>query len=300
MALGTIASMIAAPLISGAVSYGASRLFGGGSSGSNANVTAPVQNFRPTGFAGGGLNATYDPAGNLTVAPTSDRLGYTNTISAGFGQLANELGGLRSRVQPGVGELSRARLAEVDAASAARLRELQNSRTAAIGNLSENLARRRVLGSSFGQDALSRAESEFAQQRERVQAEAGAQRDRIAAESFLQEFELTNNLINQQYEASRRQFQTQLDELNLQADVASKLSATASKSMADNAQFLAALNARQATAAGQFFGQQVQPIAQGIGRAGGSAINYLLGGSGGATPGYYGGSPETNPNLRPI
>ena len=45
-----------------------------------------------------------------------------------------------------------------------RSRAVENRRTAAIGNLRENLARRRLLGSSFGEDALARAEREFAQE----------------------------------------------------------------------------------------------------------------------------------------
>lgn len=265
MALGTLGTAVAAPLITAGVTYGASKLFGPKPA---QPATAPLQNFQPTGFTGGGFSSTFNN-GNLSIAPTSDRLGLIGGLSGNFGNLASELSGLRSRVAPGVGDLSRARLGEVDVAREARLGEIENARTAAIGNLRENLQRRRVLGSSFGQDALTRAESEFAQERERVQAATGAERERVAAESFLQEFEMTNQLINQQFEAQRLSFQTGLDELNLEAGIAAQLSASASKSMATNAQFLAGLNAKEAEGAGKFFGDTFNPVFKAVGDAGG-------------------------------
>lgn len=229
-----------APVVGAGVSFGLSKAFGGGSS--SKNPTAPLQNFQPTGFRGGGFGTSFGQGG-LTIAPTAERLGLVGGLRDTFGQLAGELGGQRARVAPGISELR-----------ASRLGEVENARTAAIGNLRENLARRRVLGSSFGQDALTRAESEFAGQKERV-----------AAESFLQEFELTNQLINQQFNAQRQQFQVGLDQLNLEADIATKLAAGATKTMGDNAQFLAALNAKEASEAGKFFGQTFAPVGKAIG-----------------------------------
>src|SRR5690606_4802425 len=115
--------------------------------------------------------------------------------------------------------------------------------------LRENLARRRVLGSSFGQDAISRAESEFAGQRERV-----------AAESFLAELEATNNLINQEFAARRQSFQTGLDELNLQAEIATKIATQASDQLGANARLEAALLAKEAEGRGKFFGETFGPL----------------------------------------
>jgi hypothetical protein len=228
---------------SAAISYGAKELMK--PSGGSGGGSAPLQNFQPSGFNAGGLSSSFS-GGNLTIAPTAERLGAVRGLQDTFGNLAGELGGQRARVAPGMSELR-----------AQRLGEIENARTSAIGNLRENLQRRRVLGSSFGQDALSRAESEFA-----------GQKDRVAAESFLQEFELTNQLIGQQFAAQRGQFQTGLDELNLQADLAAKLSTGATTAMSANAKALAELNAKEAAGQGQFIGGLVQPIA----KAGGSAI----------------------------
>ena len=233
-----------APIVGSAVSFGASKLFGGGGD-SGGSAQAPLQQFKPSGFNAGGLGASFGQDGTLSITPTAERLGAVRGLQDVFGNLAGELGGQRGLVAPGVSALRQQRLSEIE-----------NARASAVGNLRENLARRRVLGSSFGQDALSRAEAEF-----------GGQRERVAAESFLQEFELTNQLINQQFGALRGQAQTGLDELNLQADIASKLSAGATGAMQKNAQALAELNAKEAAGKGKFFGDLIAPVAKGAGNA---------------------------------
>ena len=235
-----------APIVGAGISWGANKLFGGGSS--SGSSQAPLQQFKPSGFNAGGLGASFGQDGNLSITPTAERIGAVRGLQDVFGNLAGELSGQRGLVAPGVSELRKQRLGEIE-----------TTRASAIGNLRENLARRRVLGSSFGQDALSRAESEFAGQKERV-----------AAESFLQEFELTNQLINQQFGALRGQAQTGLDELNLQADLASKLSAGATGAMQKNAQALAEMNAKEAAGKGKFFGDLIQPIGAAAGKAAGS------------------------------
>jgi hypothetical protein len=160
-------------------------------------------------------------------------------------------------VAPGVSDLR-----------ASRLEEIENARLSAVGNLRDNLARRRVLGSSFGADAVTRAEAEFAKEKERV-----------AAESFLQELELTNNLMQQEFTARRGQFQTGLDELNLEAQIATALAGKATDVLGKNAQVEAMLLAQSQAGAGKFFGQELAPlIKQGVTAAagmnfGGGGIN---------------------------
>ena len=67
-------------------------------------------------------------------------------IANTFGAQAADIGNIRSQWAPGMSALRGAQLAS-----------LQNQQTAGIGNLRDSLAQRRVLGSSFGQDALTRA-----------------------------------------------------------------------------------------------------------------------------------------------
>jgi hypothetical protein len=231
-----------APAIGAGVTFGAQKLFGG----SSGSPTAGLESFRPTGFQGGGFGTSFG-SGGLTITPTAERLGLVGGLRDSFGGLAGELGGLRSRVAPGMSDLR-----------AARLGEIESARSSAVGNLRDNLARRRVLGSSFGQDALSRAEAEF-----------GDIKGKAAAETFMQEIEMTNNLINQQFAAARGQFQTGLDELNLEAGIASGLAAKATDTMGKNAQFLAALTAQEAAGAGKFFGETFRPVGKAIGDAAG-------------------------------
>lgn len=241
-----------------AISYGAKELMkpdtpaGGGSS--------SLQNFKPSGFNAGGLSTSFS-GDKLSIAPSAERMGLVGGLQDNFGQLAGELAGQRSLVAPGVSALRASRMAEIE-----------NARARSVGNLRENLQRRRVLGSSFGSDALSRAEAEFA-----------GVRDKAAAESSLMEFDLTNQAIQQQYAAQRQKFQVGLDELNLQADIATKLSSGATSAMASNAQFLSALNAKEAAGQGQFMGQLVQPIASAGGKAIAGSASNLFSGSGGSS-----------------
>lgn len=236
-----LAGPVAGGLASGLVSYGASKLFGGGDSSSDS-----LKKFRPTGINAGGLSSSTDAMGNLVITPSAERLALVKGVSDAFGSQAGELSGLREKVTPGFSDLRAARLAEIE-----------NARQAAIGNLRENMARRRVQGSSFGQDALARAELEF-----------GKAKETTAAESFLQELEANNQLLQQEYTARRGQFQTGLDDLNLQADVATKLASAATAQLGENARLEAKLSAQEQAGRGKFFGDQViSPISKGVGSA---------------------------------
>ena len=242
----TIASVAGA-----GASFGLNKLFGG----SNKDATAPLSNFRPTGINAGGLSSTFG-GGNIGITPSSQRLGFTGGVAATFPEQAATLAKLRESVAPGISGLRSARLKEID-----------DARRSSIGNLRENLSRRRVLGSSFGQDAISRAEAEF-----------GKERERVAAESFLQEMVMTNNLIQQEFTARRGEFQTFLDELNLEANLAAGLAGKAVDVLGKNAQMESFLNSQSAAGAGKFFGQISQPISSAVGKAASSLF------SGGGSP----------------
>lgn len=53
----------------------------------------------------------------------------------------------------------------------ARLNAIEDARSATTSNLKESLARRRVSGSSFGNDALSRTQAEFSKQKSQAEAQ---------------------------------------------------------------------------------------------------------------------------------
>lgn len=252
-------SSLIAPVVGAGVSFGLNKLFGG------KKPQAPIQNFAPAGINAGGLNTSF-AGGNIGITPSAERLGFVNDVSNTFGELGDELGILRSKVAPGISELRASRLAEIDSA-----------RDRSIGDLRENLQRRRVLGSSFGADAISRAESEF-----------GAARAKVAGETFLQELELSNQFIEREFGARRAAIQTKLDELNLEANLAATLAGKATDTLGANARMMAQLNALEAQNAGKFFGGLVQPIT----KAGDKFLPGFFsggGGGGGALTDYGGG-----------
>lgn len=236
MALGTIAAAIAG----GAASAGASALVG---KAFGSKSKAP-KNGGITNFSAGGLTGRFDrktQSYNVTSGAARDEL--VGTVSRTFGQQAEAIRGLRERVAPGFSDLRRVRLAESD-----------NAKSAAIGNLRENLARRRILGSSFAADALSRAEREFAQER-----------DRITAETTLQEIAATEALLKQEFETGRQEFSTKLNELNLQAELAATLTSKATANLGRMAELETRLAAESAAGAGKFFGDALQPAMKSLG-----------------------------------
>lgn len=262
--LGTLAGAALGGLASGAASFGLSKLFGG-----DDKPAAAIQQFRPTGINAGGLSSSMN-GDNLTITPSAERLGLVRNLGAQYGSEADALAGLRDRVTPGFSDLR-----------TARLQEIEDARKNAIGNLRENMARRRVQGSSFGQDALTRAELEF-----------GRAKEKTAAESFLQELDATNSLLHEEFQARRGQFETGLNDLNLQADVATKLAAGATAQLGANARLEAELSAKEQAAKGKFFGDSViSPIAKAAGGlftggSGGGSGAITLGSAAGPTPFY--------------
>lgn len=171
------------------------------------------QNLKPVSLNAGGLTGSIS-GGTAKVSSSSARSGLVDQLASTSLNQAGQLAGLRGQVSDAVGGLK-----------ATRLQEVENARKSSISNLRDNLARRRILGSSFASDALTRSELEFAQQA-----------DKVSAESFLQEIDMKNQLINQEFDARRTAFTTRLDEMNLQADLAAGLSTQANNLLQQSAQ----------------------------------------------------------------
>lgn len=176
-------------------------------------ANAPVNSYRPTSFTSDGLSA--DISKNNISLERSPLLNQTlNSLGSTFNRQFQELGSIRGQLAPGFGALTQAAVSN-----------LENRRRSAIGNLRENLQRRRVLGSSFASDALARTEAEFAQKESEIRSQAR-----------LQEIEANVNLINQQAQAQAAQFSTFLSQFNLEAQLAAQMSSGVSSIMAANAQ----------------------------------------------------------------
>jgi len=157
----------------------------------------------------GGLTTNVSKKGKVRVKSSAERRGLVGEVSSLLSGGAEELSGIRDLVRPGFSAFRRAGLESIGT----RARR-------SIGNLRENLARRRVQGSSFAEDAVTRAEREFAQEE-----------SQFAAATTLQEIDvftqLTQQITQQQVAAVERQVQ----ELNLQLDVGLQLAGAATQSL---------------------------------------------------------------------
>ena len=188
--------------------------------------------FDMPGFDAGGFKG----AGG-SIHSTPERLGLVQSVADRFREQAGKTGDLLTRVAPGISELR-----------AARMGEIENAKRSAIGNLRENMQRRRVLGSSFGQDALVRAEAEF-----------GGLKDRAAAETTMAELDLTNKLTQQLFQERRAEFETHLNNMNMEANIALPLNQEAAKQMGQNARLNSEMAFQQSMGLGSFLGRTLFP-----------------------------------------
>jgi hypothetical protein len=214
--------------ITSAIGIGAAaNLLDGGNNAPTATRLPPI-NYKDVlkGFSSPGLSAGYTGGRvNLTRSP-----GLTNTLTNIIdtsSALSSDIGSLLKDVTPGFGRLTQI-----------ATQEIENRRRKAIGNLRENLQRRRVAGSSFASDALARANAEFAQQQNKAQAEA-----------FLQEIQLKDQLLKERANADLQALQTQLSQMNLEAGLAAQLQGSSNQLIADILKYNQAQAFRESEAA---------------------------------------------------
>lgn len=206
------------------------------------------------------------------VDSSSERKGLVNNIASQYANLGNQFGALAGQVTPGFGRLTEA-----------RVKAIRDARDKAVGDARSELARRRVLGSSFGSDVISRTQAQFAQD------ESAAR-----AQSFLEELDASVSLLEKETTAHAQSFATQLDELNLQADTALALQNKSAQSLTENQgilQKLSYLKSQDASNtasyttmyAGSQIGQVLAALAGGSGGGGGLAAPGTFGNYGNST-----------------
>lgn len=253
-----------------------------------------LQNWKPIGFSGGSYGGSYAD-GNFTLSQTqagrdalSGTMGAYSDASNRFGQLAGfspySFSNLQFNTGSGIDPLSalpnpyEATKITLAGSRAA----LESSRRRAIGNLRDNLQRRRVLGSSFGQDALTRAEAEFGLQEAQIAEQEDlisldekkyAQQDAFNRAGFLQsekqfqeslstdqqkfvfeqerqraqydleQIRIRGEFVAQQSKAAVDGMLTQLNQLNLEGQMAANFANSINSIMAANTQLSANLTA---------------------------------------------------------
>lgn len=178
-----------------------------------SSLSNPANSF--AGFSGGGLSGSL-VGGNAVVTADPTRSALVGNMSNVYAQQIAKLSDLAAQIAPGASQLR-----------TAQLQDLQNQQTSAVSNLRQNLESRRVLGSSFAQDAVNRTNASFDQQRAST-----------LAQTYQQELDATHQIINEQATAGTNQFDQFLKESNLEAGIAGQLSsqATAAMSAAQKAQ----------------------------------------------------------------
>ena len=215
-------------------------LLGGGK-----QVTAPLQNFQPIGIGAGGFNFSRS-GNNIVGGSTPERTGLVNQLSSLFRDQAGQIGGLRQQVAPGFSRIRQGLMESLGRQRTTRLGQIETERTRALGDLRENLARRRVLGSSFAQDALSRGEAEFTRQKDVALSEIGQQEALADYEATLKEIDTTRQLMTQEFDLARGSVGSILENMNLEASVAAGLATGATAALSKNAQVQSDLLQKQA------------------------------------------------------
>jgi hypothetical protein len=197
-----------------------------------------IRKFQPVGFSTpGGLSADFVPSGtggggsfNLTRGEETNQ-----AISALVGSGVEARRGfsrLRGQVRPGFGRLTQSRVEAIRGAG---------ERT--VGNLREELSRRRVAGSSFAQREIASTEAEFGRLEEQSRAEA-----------LIQEIGLTGQLIGQEFQSALQTILPILKQLNIESSIAAGLATNASAQINANLVAQGEAQAAQQAAGEDFLG----------------------------------------------
>ena len=193
-------------------------IFGGRSKGEEI-----LQRFTPSGFSAPGLTGRFDKGSNqFNLSRTGEGNQTIADLRKAFEGRAAEFRGLRSDVKPGFGRLTRT-----------TVEAIRNAGQKTVGNLQEELAKRRVAGSTFASREIASTEAEF-----------GRLEKQARAESFLQELALTGELIKEEFASTISGFQAILQQLNFETGLAANLADNASRQL--NANLFAQAGAQQA------------------------------------------------------
>jgi len=220
--------------------------------GNEQKIAKPISNFTGIGFNAPGLGVeTFKGGFDLSRTPANQTA--LNNLSGSFNTLSTELGALKPLVSPAFGNLSKA-----------GSQAIEDARRRTVGDLRQNLSRRKVAGSSFAADDVARVEAEFAKKDAEFQAT-----------TKLQEIEATAKITIQQYEAAAKGAESILSQGNFESTLAAELSRQYTGALADLAKFESEL---------------LRDEADGITAAIGAGTTALLSGAlGGIASGLFGG-----------
>lgn len=245
-------------------------LFGGG--GGAPRLTVPAANRAHTpGFS---LRSSFDATTGKSDTYLT-RLGSPaqSAFSDRFPRILGDIDTVRGTIAPGFSLIRKARADAVE-----------NARRRSLGNLRDNLTRRRIAGSSFAGDALARAEAEFAQ--------AGAQQQ---AQAFLDEFNANVQVLNQESATIADALNRELQELGIASGMAQNFLSQFLQQDRAQAALTAQAQANEGALGGSLLGLGLSALVSPI--SGGSLLGAGLGSLGfpvigGATGGAATSSPR--------
>jgi len=183
------------------------------------NIPNELKNPRLTSFTSPGLSAAFKSPQQLDLQRSQGTESLLGGIAGAYRNQASELGDLQPLVEPGFGRLTEA-----------GIRAVRDARRSSIGDLKQNLARRRVAGSSFAGDDIARTNAEFAKKE-----------NEFASQAFTQELALSNELINQKAIASANEFLTGLKQANIESNMATQLASGVTSVLSNNANAIAGM-----------------------------------------------------------
>ena len=199
-------------------------------------ATGPLKDYKPYGFSSSGLSGQLQD-GTFQLTRSPELQGQMTGLQSALSQRALEFANLRKGLRKDAGAL-------IGNLKASGIQGIQDKRRRAIGDLRENLASRRVAGSSFAADAVSRAESEFAKEEAQFGAEADVKQFEMEQQTLSKEMEL----LDQETQANVQGFQANLTQLNLESGLAAQISTAMSGIAAENAKAIGEIMAQYAAA----------------------------------------------------
>lgn len=209
---GTIGSLVGSyygPVGSAVGGAVGSAIDGDSSEGSSASgssysgITNPI-----SGFSTSGVTGSYDKASSgYNVASTDERqsliqqiVDSLNTSASEVSSYSDDITGAYDTALTGTQNLLDSVALGESESRKAQLAALESSRESALSSLTENLATRRLSGSSFGANSATQANLAY-----------NEQADQIIAESFLSEMEQTNTYLTQQLDQSTAKINAELE-----------------------------------------------------------------------------------------
>jgi hypothetical protein len=202
---------------------------------------APIKGFLYPYFSASGGGNVFNPSNNTLSYDTSWGIDpAVSKLNDTFQQGAAAFGALGQTVQPGFSLFRQT-----------GLQDIENSRQQTQSNLQQNLAQRRVQGSSFANSSISNANADFAQK----------SADFIA-QSYLQELQASMQTTQAQYDMSTKGYNAVLQQMNVNDAMAAQMSSQMAGVMASVAETQGSLDLSAAQTNAQGSIAQAQLITQ--------------------------------------